>query len=60
MLTLYKIVGNQLHYWETWVIDEKTAIIHWGGIEQRGQDKEVENGIFSSFRKIYKMRLMKN
>jgi len=28
MLKLYKLTNNQLHYWETWEKDEKTAIVH--------------------------------
>ncbi len=51
MLKLYKRFDNQLHYWETWEKDEKTAIIHWGLVGLRGQDKEIKGGLFSSFRK---------
>ncbi len=51
MLKLYKLTDNQLHYWETWDKDEKTAVVHWGVVGQRGQDKEVKNGLFSNFRK---------
>ncbi len=51
MLKLYKLTDNQLHYWETWDKDEKTAIVHWGVVGQRGQDKEVKSGLFSNFRK---------
>ncbi|MBK9421322.1 MAG: hypothetical protein IPN44_09740 [Flavobacteriales bacterium] len=51
MLKLYKLIDNQLHYWETWDKDEKTAIVHWGVVGQRGQDKEVKGGLFSNFRK---------
>jgi predicted DNA-binding WGR domain protein len=51
MLKLYKQIDNQLHYWETWEKDEKAAIVHWGIVGQRGQDKEVKSGLFSTFRK---------
>ncbi|MGV8091288.1 MAG: hypothetical protein AB2L24_05415 [Mangrovibacterium sp.] len=51
MLKLYKQIDNQLHYWETWDKDEKTAIVHWGIVGRRGQDKEVKSGLFSTFRK---------
>lgn len=51
MLKLYKLIDNQLHYWETWDKDETTAIIHWGIVGQSGQDKEVKSGLFSNFRK---------
>src|SRR5690606_19910390 len=36
MLKLYKLIDNQLHYWETWDKDEKSAIVHWGIVGQRG------------------------
>ena len=36
MLKLYKLIDNQLHYWETWDKDEKTAIVHWGIVGQTG------------------------
>lgn len=51
MLKLYKLIDNQLHYWETWDKDEKTAIVHWGIVGQCGEDKEVKGGFFSNFRK---------
>jgi len=51
MLKLYKLIDNQLHYWETWDKDDKTAIVHWGIVGQIGQDKEVKSGLFSNFRK---------
>jgi len=51
MLKLYKLKDNQLHYWETWDNDEKSATIHWGIVGQRGQDKEVKSGLFSNYRK---------
>lgn len=43
-------MDNQLHYWETWDADEKSAIIHWGIIGQTGQKKEIQSGLFSNFR----------
>lgn len=57
MLKLYKLIDNQLHYWETWDKDEKTAIVHWGIIGQRGQDKKVTSGLFSNFRKTVQKEL---
>lgn len=51
MLKLYKLIDNQLHYWETWDKDEQTAIVHWGIVGETGQYKEVKNGFFSNFRK---------
>jgi hypothetical protein len=52
MLKLYKKVDNETYYWETWDKDEKTGIIHWGILGERGQHKEVKSGLFSNFRKI--------
>lgn len=52
MLKLYKSIGNQLYYWETWDKDSKTAIIHWGIVGQKGQTKEVKSSLLSNFRKI--------
>jgi hypothetical protein len=51
MLKLYKLLANQLHYWETWDKDERTAIIHWGIVGERGLNKEFKSRLFSSFRK---------
>ncbi|MGF7037173.1 hypothetical protein [Mucilaginibacter lappiensis] len=51
MLKLYKQVDNEISYWETWNKDEKTGIVHWGIVGQRGQDKEVKSTLFSSFKK---------
>lgn len=50
MIKLYKQNDNELHYWETWEKDEKTAIFHWGIVGQRGQDKEIKSGLFSNFK----------
>ncbi|MBK9486978.1 MAG: hypothetical protein IPO01_17895 [Chitinophagaceae bacterium] len=51
MLKLYKRVENQILYWETWDKDEKTGIVHWGVVGQRGEDKEIKSRLFSNFRK---------
>ena len=51
MIKLYKKVDNEIHYWETWDKDEKTGIIHWGILGERGQHKEVKSGFLSNFRK---------
>ena len=52
MLKLYKRTDNGIHYWETWDKDDKTALVHWGIVGQRGQDKEVKSGFFLNFRKV--------
>lgn len=51
MFKLYKVKDNQLYYWETWNKDEKTAIVHWGKVGERGEDKEVKGNFFSNFKK---------
>jgi len=51
MFKLYKVKDNQLYYWETWNKDEKTAIIHWGKVGERGEEKEVKGNFFSNFQK---------
>jgi hypothetical protein len=57
MLKLYKKTGNTLHYWETWEKDDKTAIIHWGIVGEKGQNKAVKGGLFSNFRKTVQKEL---
>lgn len=59
MLKLYKLTDNQLHYWETWDKDEKTAIVYWGIVGERGENKEVKGGLFSNFRKIVQKEIDK-
>jgi hypothetical protein len=48
MLKLYKLINNQLHYWETWD-DEKTATIHSGIVGELGEQNKVTGGLFSNF-----------
>lgn len=57
MLKLYKRIDGQLHYWETWNKDEKTAIVHWGIVGERGDDKEVKSGLFSNYQKTVQKEL---
>ncbi|HCW07458.1 MAG TPA: hypothetical protein DGG95_08865 [Cytophagales bacterium] len=52
MVKLYKTLNNQLHYWETWETNEKSAIVHWGVAGDRGQAKEISDGVFSNVKKI--------
>jgi hypothetical protein len=42
MLKLYKYIDHQLHYWETWHEDETRAMVHWGIVGQRGEDKAIQ------------------
>ena len=51
MLKLYKQINKEIHYWETWYKDNKTGIVHWGVVGQRGEDKEVKSKFLSGFRK---------
>ncbi|WP_316845816.1 hypothetical protein [Pedobacter psychrodurus] len=51
MLKLYKLIDQQLHYWETWNDDDKTATIHWGIVGKHGSQKKITGGFFSSFQK---------
>lgn len=56
MLKLYKNLDCQLHYWETWDKDEKTGMVHWGRVGDKGESEELSSGLFSSFRsKIQKL-----
>ncbi len=50
MLKLYKNNRGTLHYWETWDIDNTSALIHWGIVGERGQDKEVYSKPSENFR----------
>ncbi|MFI5136621.1 MAG: hypothetical protein ACHQIM_02260 [Sphingobacteriales bacterium] len=51
MLKLYKRTDNEIFYWETWDKDNKTGIIHWGKVGEKGNNKEVKSGLFTNFRK---------
>ncbi|KAA3438922.1 hypothetical protein FOA19_16055 [Rufibacter hautae] len=51
MIKLYKSIDGQLHYWETWDNDVKSAVVHWGIVGQKGQQKEIKSGLLTSFRK---------
>ena len=51
MIKLYKQIDNQLHYWEAWESDPKTAIIHWGVVGETGERIKVKSGLFSSYEK---------
>lgn len=51
MLKLYKNIEGELHYWETWDQDERSGIIHWGVIGERGQHEAIKSEIISPFQK---------
>lgn len=50
MLKLYKLIENQLHYWEFWEQDKNSGIIHHGIVGDRGDHREVKSGISENFR----------
>lgn len=50
-MKLYKRVDGELHFWETWDINDKTGATHNGIVGQRGDYMEIKSGLFSSFRK---------
>lgn len=52
MIILYKLTDSQLNYWETWDKDDRTSIVHWGIVGQKGQDREVKSSFFSNLKKI--------
>jgi len=51
MIKLYKDIDGQLHYWETWNSNDRTAIIHWGIVGERGDDKKITSSSFSELEK---------
>ena len=50
-MTLYKRVDNDIHFWQTWDIDDKKGATNKGIVGQRGEYKEIKSGLFSNFRK---------
>jgi predicted DNA-binding WGR domain protein len=51
MVKLYKEIDGKLHYWETWDLEGKAALIHWGPVGERGEQKEIKGGLFTSLTK---------
>jgi len=50
-MKLYKQIDSTLHFWETWDINDKKGAIHKGIVGKRGEYREVNSKLFSSFRK---------
>jgi len=50
-MKLYKRVGDEILFWETWDIDDKNGAINQGVVGQVGDYRVVKSGIFNSFRK---------
>ena len=50
-MKLYKRVENEIHYWETWDVNNKTGATHAGIVGQKGEYNEIKSGLFSNFRK---------
>ena len=59
MLKLYKQTDTEIHYWETWDKDTKTAVIHWGVVGERGTQRQVFSGMLSSFKRIVNKEMKK-
>lgn len=57
MIKLYKLIGDQLNYWEIWEKEIKTAIVHWGIVGEEGQHTEIRGGYFSDFRKMIQKKI---
>lgn len=53
MLKLYKCIGGELYYWETWEVND-VAMIHWGKVGEMGLYQEVKSGLFSNYKKNVK------
>ncbi len=50
-MKLYKRIDNQIHYWETWDVDDKTGATHKGIVGEQGEYNEIKSGVLSNFRK---------
>ena len=50
-MKLYKRVDGEIHFWETWDIDDKTGAVHKGIIGHRGDYRKIKSGLFSNYRK---------
>jgi hypothetical protein len=50
MIKLYKTINNQLHFWQTWDTEQKTAIFHWGLVGDKGNQKEVRGNWFNTLK----------
>ena len=51
-MKLYKKIGTEIHYWETWDINKKKGATNTGIIGKEGDYKEIKSGLFSNFREI--------
>ena len=52
MLKLYKLIGDQKEYWETWDNDNGSHTVHWGKLGTRGESKEVKSSLFKKAESI--------
>ena len=50
-LKLYKKTNKIIEYWETWNTNKAKAIIHWGQLGDKGQDKVIADLSIKGFRK---------
>ena len=52
LIRLYKLINDELHYWETWDTEEKLTIIHWGKVGETGQHIELNPKLHTDYKKI--------
>ena len=43
MLKLYKKTELGLLYWETWDVDSKASVVHWGKVGETGDNKDIKS-----------------
>lgn len=56
MFKLYKKSEGIIHYWETWDINNKTGIIHWGVVGGKGESINISSESEGDFKiKIQKI-----
>jgi len=49
-IKLYKKSDANVLYWETWNIDDKNAIIHWGRLGSMGDHEKISTPLHSEFK----------
>ena len=50
-MKLYKRVGDQIHFWETWDIDDNNGAVNQGIVGEVGSYRVVKSSPLKSFRK---------
>ena len=49
-IKLYKKSDTNVLYWETWNVDEKNAITHWGSLGSLGEHNKIETSSHSKLK----------